>query len=287
MSTLMVPGQSARSVRRGSVAWANPKLGPIRIATLNRRRNRGRVAAGCHGAAGIRGGGVARMSRGMLSLLAASASLTFPLEAAMSADRTSEPGKEARLSVGRFAECIVRKEGAASATLVLSDPGTPAEDAAVATLAKSIKACDRAVRNMGLFPGRTLFRGAVAERLWLKHVLAFGPGGTAKEYQPGAPEFAAGFDLAGDMKDNYRTYFCVVYSDPDGVDKLIRTSPTSASEEAAFNVLSGLTTRCMQRALPATFDRSIVRALLAEQLYRLYPPQTVRTRSELLLKQKN
>jgi hypothetical protein len=205
---------------------------------------------------------------------------------ALKAAKHSASAVAGRVATSKFAACVATRAPIGSDTLVRSEPGTHQESAAFAALSKVITWCDRRSRRSGDFPGRAIFRGAVAERLWLDRGVWDWSG--SNRVSPDHVDFDIGFEATPALKGNYRMAFCVAYTAPDRVDALLRTRLGSAAEAAAFSAVSQPLSACVGKGEIVSLDRTLTRALLAEQLYRHYPaPQQPRSRANNLLNPKN
>jgi hypothetical protein len=182
----------------------------------------------------------------------------------------------------KFAACVVSADSTGSDTLVRSEPGTEDETRLTAALADMIKRCDRKVPSNSQMPSKAMFRGMLAERLWLNRVSMFfaAPG---PENDPSRINYDVGFD-ATPYRDNYRLAFCVADTKPSLVDQLVRTGIGSPEELAAFNALNAGIAHCLPLGRSVSLDREWLRATLIEQLYRRYPSASVpRSRSSMIL----
>ena len=186
----------------------------------------------------------------------------------------------------KFAACVVHEDRVGSDALVRSEPATDAEDRFFSVLAKAIERCDGQTGDDGLFPRRAMFRGMLAERLWLDGVWAFG-GSANTPVDPNKIDFDKGFDSAPALRDNYRLSFCLAYTRPELIDQLLRTNEQSPEEAKFFEALSTDISHCLPVGRSVSLDRRWLRASLAEQLYRRYPPAPrFQSRSAALLKGK-
>lgn len=183
-----------------------------------------------------------------------------------------------------FAACVVHENQAGSEALVRSDPSTEDEERYFSDLATSIRGCDRKVKNHGHFPGRPMFRGMLAERLWVGRVSAFmGTAGMSND--PSRINYDVGFDAAGAFRDNYRLAFCVASTQPVLVDNLLRTRVQSHEERQIFTSLTQAVSRCLPVGRSVSLNREWLRASLAEQLFRRFPAEAPpKSRSDVLLK---
>jgi hypothetical protein len=168
-----------------------------------------------------------------------------------------------------YAACIAAKDRMGSARLVLAEPGTDEENGAFAALARAQGACSKRVLRGAAEPSRTMLRGLVAEQLWLANVWRLTGRGALDANRIDVDK---GFDTVPTLQDTYRLAACVAVIEPEAIDELLRTTPSSATEHAAFEALQQPVSRCLLHGRSVALDRPLLRALLAEQLYRRFPP---------------
>lgn len=193
--------------------------------------------------------------------------------------------RPAKLNVSQeFAACVVGADRVKSETLVRSEPGTEDEKQKASALEPLIKRCDRKVPNDGQFLGKAMFRGMLAERLWLSDMSGiFTPTNTPAS-DPNRINYDVGFDAALSLRDNYRMAFCVANTEPVKVDHLLRTGVGLAGEIEIFAELKTTISKCLPVGRSISVDRQWLRALFSEQLYRRYPSQhKPRSRSVTIL----
>lgn len=169
----------------------------------------------------------------------------------------------------KYAACIATRDRMGSARLVLAEPGTDAEKAATASLASTLRDCDRRVLHGAAEPDHALLRGLIAEQLWVANIWQVS---SSDSLDPNKINVDKGFDAVPALRDAYRLAACVAAIRPEAIDALLRTTPSSDAEQAAFEMLKPPISSCFPRGRSLALQRPMLRALLAEQLYRLLPP---------------
>lgn len=167
-----------------------------------------------------------------------------------------------------YAECIGRRDVRTSRALVLSEPGSPAEQYAYASLYDTVALCERRVRGADGVD-LPLLRGLLAERLWVGSVGKFERGD-----RPAPDPDRIDFDAAvrGGTAAHRVLAFCVAYTRPELVDTLLRTEPDSKAEGAAVTELRPVIASCYPSGTSVSLRRGALRGSFAEQLFRRYPP---------------
>jgi hypothetical protein len=174
----------------------------------------------------------------------------------------------------KYAACLVDKDRMGSSRFVLAEPGTDDEKAAFASLTPALGHCNRHALHGAAEPEHAMLRGLIAERLWLTSVFRIETWRSI-DYDPDKMDFEKGFDATPDLRDTYRFAWCVATIQLEAIDALLRTRPSSDAEQAAFQALEPSMSRCFAHGQTLALQRPLLRALLAEQLYRRYPHPVV------------
>ena len=204
--------------------------------------------------------------------VAAFAVLTLGAAGSASAEVSSFalPPPVATTTGQKYGACLAERDKKGSDRLVKAEPGTSEESGALAALAPAMRSCARRLLKREPAPSLPMLRGLLAEQLWLRHVLMIGfPGG---RIDPNGMDVDKGFDAVPELRDAYRVAACVASAYSDGVDALIRTHPSSPEERAAFEALKPAISSCLADGHSLTLAPPLLRAMLADQLYRTSDP---------------
>jgi hypothetical protein len=203
-----------------------------------------------------------------LAVLAFGAAGTAPAAASPYGWPTRPPATTGQ----KYGDCLAARDQQGSDRLVKAEPGTVEERGALASLTPAMRSCARHVLKREPAPSLPMLRGLIAEQLWLHHVLMVGfPNG---RLDPNGMDIDQGFDAVPDLRDAYRVTTCVAIVYSDGVDALIRTRPSSPDERAAFEALKPAISTCLADGRSLTLAPPLLRAMLADQLYRTsHPPR--------------
>jgi hypothetical protein len=203
-------------------------------------------------------------------LLVAALSLAFAAGSVPAGASPPHSASTATTPSQKYAACVVARDRRGSDRFVRAEPGTDEEKAAFAALTHPIGDCGRRVLRGGAEPEHAMLRGLIAEQLWLTTVFRLDSSRSAA-YDPNRIDFEKGFDAPPELRDTYRFAWCVATIQSEAIDALLRTPPSSQAEQAAFDALKPPMSRCFAHGRALALDRPVLRALLAEQLYRRYP----------------
>ena len=170
--------------------------------------------------------------------------------AAALSTRDISPAAQARDSMNRYAECIVKTHTTA-VRRALSETAPAAVTIALANLA------DRdCLRDGELQMGTSLFRGALYRALYLRDF------GTDAALPPS--------DLALEPSSNPLLEFgnCVAAFDPAQTQAFVVSKPATTAETEAITKLGASFGRCVAPGNQAQFSRTVLQGALAEALYK-------------------
>lgn len=199
-----------------------------------------------------------RLAALILSLVAAcalvpagaAAQSIIPDPAAALSTRDISPAAQARDSMNRYAECIVRTH-ASAVREALSETSEAAVTTALARLA------DRDCLLTGeLQMGTSLFRGALYRALYLRDF--------------GADADLPPTDFALESSPNPLLEFgnCVAVLDPAQTRAFVVARPATSAETDAVTKLAASFGRCMAPGNQAQFSKTVLQGALAEALYK-------------------
>ncbi len=170
----------------------------------------------------------------------------------------------------KYAACVIEKDRMGSSRFVLAEPGTDDEKTAFVALTPALSYCDRHLLHGPTEPEHAMLRGLIAEQLWLTTVFRVGTSRSI-DYNSNKMDFEKGFDATPGLRDTYRFAWCVATINSEAVDALLRTLSSSDAEQAAFEALMPAMSRCFAHGQTLALQRPMLRAMLAEQLFRRYP----------------
>lgn len=166
-----------------------------------------------------------------------------------------------------FADCVLAKDQGDSVALVRSAPGSDDEGKAFAALRTLRRTCGKRIAQDSGLPDVMLFRGLLAERLWRATSAAVPPEKGNEQFpHESAAEFTAHKPVEFHLAE------CVATNKPALANELARSDPGSKEEAHATAGLGEVLGDCVPFGVPIRMNRIMLRAMLAEQLYRRYAP---------------
>lgn len=171
--------------------------------------------------------------------------------------------ERARITMARYAECVVRGSRARVDQYLQTFPGT-----AVAREQGVKLAADTCLSTGGLTFREPLLRAQIYQVLYRRD---FRDGAAVNisavpqiDYGIGRPP--QGFDQAVALR-NFGD--CVVRANPDQARALVLSNPTSNGETKAFQALMPFFSGCLPKDSTVEFSKSVLRGIVGETLYRL------------------
>ena len=181
---------------------------------------------------------------------------------------TPAPAPASRAELLRAAVCVVGHEAEGARALLATTPFSPEERDHAARLLRAAERCLR-LRSQ-LATSALMFRGAVAEALYESAFAlppaARNPAAAAAAYyqsatltaRADAPQLTTHFELAQ----------CAAPGHGDLVRALLATEPGTDAEMAALTALYPVFASCVRAGTQLRVDRGVIRAFVAEALYR-------------------
>lgn len=165
--------------------------------------------------------------------------------------------EEVWYAIRQLGDCLARSRQAASAALLSTTPGTPAETAATRRLLGHNTSCLQP--NSRMAAPRNIIRGAVAEGMYRNH---FGAPPPAEPIDPEADADRPPLPLLVDFAT------CFAQVRPQSVHDLLTTTRLGTrAEHEAFARLAPELGQCLTAGVRFQFGAPLIRLALAEALY--------------------
>ncbi|TCJ37468.1 hypothetical protein [Parafrankia sp. BMG5.11] len=175
---------------------------------------------------------------------------------------TTDSDSMARRTMSAFAACVVEGSTDKASALLLSDFRANSYRAGIQTMIRNNDHCGRKVGLQGRLKMANLsFAGALAEALMKQRGAPLNAQLARAAASPAAPTYSFTDSVA----------MCVARSAPDQVAALFATTPGSAEETTAINVLATPAALCAQAAKarkPLSISPAGLRAMLATASFR-------------------
>lgn len=211
----------------------------------------------------------------LAAALAAQAAPAVPADAAAVAPAWERPtpvdrGNQSRIY--RFGDCLLEKSSTEVRRMMSALPGSKAELRAIRTLKDD--SCRGANESVSFHQWE--LRGAVAETLYERARAAGdalpsrGPSEAFDTFESRMLSVQAGKDGEVRKQERYGRWLahCAAATDPLSVHRLLETDLGTAGEQTAFTTLRSAIDGCRGQREYGDFDPVMMRALLAEALFR-------------------
>ncbi|MBV9931483.1 MAG: hypothetical protein JO013_11135 [Alphaproteobacteria bacterium] len=166
--------------------------------------------------------------------------------------------------------CLLGRAETAVRTLLMSEPGSREERAAVDTLRPRAEQCG-AVAGASDNEAGAAFRGAIARAYFRKRLPGLWSGPNSNpDFSPNLFMVQRGYEQAGTMQQPYRLAHCITAVNFNAASRVAHALPDSAAEAAALADLRPSLSACLdagQRfALPAAVLRDAIAIVLAQEI---------------------
>ena len=185
------------------------------------------------------------------------------------AESNSINSKASRMALQSFARCVTNPDPTEAYDLVRTTPESAQEADAFSALTSPINKCASKARGLKIMPGRSIFRGYLAEQIWFRwgDVITWWRSGT----DPASLNYSSYQNVVG-LRDVYEAAFCVAKIDPIAIQTLLRTSVGSKAENKVIQEVVPVLRRCLREGSSLNLQMLVLRPILAEQLLRQFPP---------------
>ena len=183
-------------------------------------------------------------------------------------EQAQAPVAASRSDVLRAASCVASRDAEAADALLATAPFSADERERAVRLLRAAERCLRL--RSPIATTATIFRGAVAESLFESRFAqapaARAPAALAASYFQ--PANVASMENAAAISTHYDVGQCAAPRHPDLVRALLATEPASDGEMAALQALYPDFGACVAQGTQLGIDRVLIRAILAEAIYR-------------------